>query len=105
MAITWDYTDVEGDLPMHLVEATIWATMSAGINHITEATKDEFYKRVNMVERLSGAFRVGYDEETGKHADILFTMEEVDSLVGFRTNVGHKSPTAFKNFLYDNHRF
>lgn len=76
--------------------------MCVGVNHITEDNVREFYARVNMMERLTGAFRSG-SEDGGQVQEVLMTVDEAKTLIGYRTNVTPMTKAKFKGHLFNNY--
>lgn len=105
MPLTWDYTDTvldsENDHDKALAEAAIFATMAVGINHITEANCLEFYKRISLSEKVTGAFR--FQSVDGAASPQFFTPEDVVRLIGLRTNAGTMTRTQFNKHIVAQH--
>jgi len=105
MPVIWDATAVEGweDIDPALKTSVDFMAMAVGIGEITEANAREFWRRTNIVERLSGAFRTQWDEESGKNSDFYLTPEEAKSLVGYRVNVSSMSKQKFNGHALSLH--
>jgi len=103
MPLTWDSTNTALDLSKEedrvLQEVAVFATMAAGINHITEANCLDFYKRVSMWERVNGAYR---HRDYGK-TDHFFSPEDVVRLIGLRTNASPKTQAQFNKSVWESH--
>jgi hypothetical protein len=85
------WTDGDGGRRMNLVtEVLVFATMSTGINRITEKNADEFYARVDMLQRIYGAFLY-----RGDGSDKLLTPEDVQAHIGLATNASAKTRAVF----------
>lgn len=83
--------DAAGDQRMKAeLECMIWLTMAIGINVITEKNAEEVFKRVNMVETVSGAYRT-----IAGGGKVFFTLAEVKSLIGLSTNASAKTALQF----------
>lgn len=100
MALTYDLTACNSDLYMEgvgedrrwaeFVQPIIFATMSAGIGHITDEDAPEFYARVNVLDAIDRM--PGYE---------LITPKNIHALVGLRTNVSHESRTVWMRRVKD----
>lgn len=91
MALSYDFTDVEGIEELHndeneraISHSLIMATMSVGIGDLTEDNLQEFYVRIKFLER-DGTFMNANDKE------YPFTLEMLRKRVGLRTNVGYEN--------------
>lgn len=103
MALTWDYTscaDFEGIEPS-LRQTAPFMCMSVGVGHITDANVKEFYMRVNLMEKATGAFRNESDGE--KMKPYLLTPDEARSLVGMSCNVSPMTKAKFKGHVLELH--
>ena len=69
------------------VESIIFATMSVGINRITEDNAPSFYGRYLMICRAL-------------KSNPYFNMEDVYRTVGLTTNVSSMTDAAFKKHVY-----
>ncbi len=74
-------------------QAVIFATISVGMNQITDQNCEEFYKRVNAHERALGTFLLTPDNKPH-----FLTLENIQRLVGLRTNA---SPKRLRDFIYE----
>lgn len=91
MALNFDLTKVK-DLKAvkddwQKTEVLIWATMSVGIDTITEKNATEFYKRLHLAEVLNGSWL----SEKGK--PLYITEDEVKARIGLSTNASRFSRT------------
>ena len=86
----------------NLREALIWALLVTGYPPksewaINETNWETIYRRLWMIEKLSGAYRQSWkDEEITDH---FFTPEEVRSMIGLRVNAGNKSDAEFMKWV------
>lgn len=105
MPLVWDATEVADweNVDGALRTSVDFMMMSVGINHITEENVREFWRRVNIVERLSGAFRTGREEGEDKMHDVLLSPEEARSLIGYKTNVSPMTAAKFKGHALNLH--
>jgi len=110
MPLTWDYTetaDFEAIEPS-LRQTAPFMCMTVGIGHITEDNVEDFYRRVNLTELATGAFRFAhetdgeFDTETNP-TPYLLTPDEARSLVGMRCNVTPMTKAKFKGHLFTLH--
>lgn len=86
MALTWDITnckdieEIKSDTEWGRTEALIWTTMVIGLREITEENADEFFKRIKMVEQVSGELCIK------DSAPYFFAKEDIVKRIGLRTN-------------------
>ena len=78
----------------HSTEMLIFLTMVVGINQITEKNAREFYERLAIYERLSGAFRTTHVEGGGR-TEVRFTPQEVEAHIGLSTNADSLTANQF----------
>jgi hypothetical protein len=69
--------------------AAVWTMMAVAITAISDANLDEVFTRFSMYEQTRGAMRVGPD------GPVYFTLAELKTLVGLRTNVSYETPAKF----------
>jgi len=74
--------------------------MVVGINHITEANVEDFWRRCNAMEKLTGAFRHGIPEDGDKIEQVCVSQDEARSLIGYRCNVTPMTKAKFKGHLW-----
>lgn len=67
----------------------VMATMIVGMNEITEQNYEQFYKRINLAERVGGC----YVFTDGKPSYI--TLEEVKRMIGLHTNASRLTAMQF----------
>jgi hypothetical protein len=72
-----------------VTEVLIFATMAVGINEITKENSDEFYARLNFVEKIDGPSLI----KNGEPANISF--EDVNSHIGLTTNASEITRSKF----------
>jgi hypothetical protein len=108
MSLNWDATKVRDfdkltDNERNTRESLIWATMAIGMGEITEENAQEFYSRLSLLEKVSGASRWFYDDD-GEHVSVYFTPEDVKRFIGLTTNVFPKWTQAkFAKHILDLH--
>lgn len=103
MSLNWDYTacaDFEAIEPV-LRQTAPFMCMTVGIGHVTNDNVKEFYLRVNLMEKATGAFRNESDGTSMK--PMLMTPDEARSLVGMRCNITPMTKTKFKTHMFDIH--
>lgn len=85
--------------------ALVWLTLSTGINEITVDNADEFFARVNMLERVNGQQLIRAQREDGTRpdgAEAFITPEEVRAHIGLYSNASPKTRQQFlKIFALD----
>lgn len=83
----------------------MWLTLSTGINEITVDNADEFFARVNMLERVNGPQLIraqGADGMRPKGSEAFITPEEVYAHIGLYSNASPKTRQQFlKTFALD----
>jgi hypothetical protein len=111
MSLDWSVTDMKNyDVLTTFVESTgnrkwhpvtetlIWATMSVGINDLTEKNWREFYERLHLKERVMGPslrrHKHWNDEKN------FITPTEVFMHIGLSTNASSKTKKQFLEDLY-----
>ena len=78
-----------------LTEILIFATMAIGMNEVTESNADEFFVRLNLLEKTNGAFLV----RDGKPRFV--TRDEVRDHVGLHTNASRVPRGKWSKKLVD----
>lgn len=89
MQFVWPEYDAVSNpnVPMNpKVESIIFATMSTGINKLTEDNVPKFYSRYLMLIRTAGY-------------DAYFSLEDAYKMVGLTTNASSYTDAAFKKHL------
>lgn len=76
-----------------LGEAMVWSLMSIGIGTISEGNVNEVFVRLHMMERTTGAMR-----QTA-NGPLMFSLDDVQKLVGLRTNVSTLTKAQFEKKL------
>lgn len=90
---------------VNLRESLIWGLLITGYPvksewAITDDNWREIFTRLNMVERVSGAYRSYHREKSeGGVKYVFFTPAEVKSMIGLRVNAGNKSNREFSNWI------
>jgi hypothetical protein len=79
----------DGDLSP-LTQSLIFATMPVGINQITEKNAEEFYTRLNLIERVNGTFL-----RTADGKDLFITPEDIRKHIGLSTNATPRTRPQF----------
>lgn len=97
----WDATKVANwsEVEDALKTSIDFILMGIGFGTITEANAAEVFRRTNILERATGAFRQ-HLPEVGKPEQVFVTPDEVRSLIGYSVNVSQKSKAQFKNDLF-----
>lgn len=90
MALNFDFSkckDIKyvGDKDWSMTDKIIWLTMVVGIPEIKEDNAEEFYKRVNLTERLFGGWFLNRDIE----------LEDIKARIGLKTNVAKLNRAKF----------
>ena len=78
--------DIEGDRQWAITNQIIWATIGVDIGSITEKNYEEFYARLKIFDRMTGA---------GKHSKFQITLADVKRRIGLSTNVANTSRASF----------
>ena len=99
MALNWSIAEVENyeellDENKCLkapFEGIVLATIQVGLDEITNKNWEEFYKRINFVEKVTGC----YYYKDGK--PLYITQDEIKRLIGMHTNATKKTKTQFLN--------
>lgn len=98
MALRWNLDAIKdketicfnGDYLNPLTEGLIWATILVGMGTITEENAEEFYHRLQFVNRLD------------KEPDNI-TLTTIQEHIGLRTNVSDLSWNMFVKHVADNY--
>lgn len=103
MSLDWSITDVkdweaismreENGLEATKTNALIWATMSVDLPGITAKNVDEFFWRLKVAEKYTGAFL--YKMVEGQQEDYFFTKEDIERRIGLSTNVATVPRTSW----------
>lgn len=80
-----DHETLQSDAEWGRTHNLIWATMSIGINEITEENWTECYARLAVWEEIVGAFSATKDKD-GKYKSLPFTPEDIFKRIGLYTN-------------------
>lgn len=103
MSLNWDATEVKDfdSVDKTLMESAVWATIDVGIREITEKNADDFFSRISLSEKVTGAYRRKVVDD--KLEDMFFTREEIHSLIGLKTNASVKPIATFKTHIWNMH--
>ena len=86
-------------------ESLIWALLSAkfppGSWKITEKNWKEVFKRINMLERATEAWRTKPDAERKRRIPVYFKPDEIRSMIGMSVNAGDQTDRQFDKMLLD----
>ena len=93
MSLDYDLRGIPGfeQLDPGLTECVVFMTMFVGIDHLTEATLPEFFKRTKVWERAYGPIRAN---------KTLLTEAEIKGFVGLKTNAAPLSREQFKRNVW-----
>ena len=95
MSLNWNIENIKADWKSDdvwpITDALIWATMSVGMNEITNSNWREFYSRAYMIQTIHG----GWIIEKGKTRFV--TPKEVRDHIGLHTNATTYSAAKFKS--------
>jgi len=80
-----DHETLQSDTEWPHTHNLIWATMSIGIDEITEKNWTECYARLAVWEEIVGAFSTTKDKD-GKYKSRPFTPEDIFKRIGLYTN-------------------
>lgn len=78
-----------------LTETLILLTLPMGVREITESNVGEVWARLDMLQRIQGAFLNRYSEEAEKIEDVWFTAEDVIRHIGLSTNAAELTRNQF----------
>lgn len=87
--------DIAGNLEWVITNQLFWATMTIGINTITEANAREFAERLAVYEGAFGAFLRKFDDDFNP-VDRPITYADIHRRVGLTTNASTLTVTAFR---------
>lgn len=111
MSLNWDLTNIEDyknkcwiekDNEHNLnpvTEALIFATMSVGLNEITEKNAQEFYIRLHALERLMIPYLTSWDDD-GSHPRFI-EWEDINDHIGLHTNASTMTPAQYRKHLFE----
>jgi len=85
-----------------ITEALIWAGFQIGLPQITKKNIDEYYKRVNILEKISGTFIRGYNKKTKDWEDMFLTKKDIINRIGMTTNHSTMTDAKFWKLLRRN---
>jgi hypothetical protein len=69
----------------------VLSTMVVGLGDITEKNYHKFYNRINLIERVGGAFL--WDSET--KTPIYIEVEDIKRMIGLKVNVANETKPQF----------
>jgi hypothetical protein len=87
----------ETDEARHKLNTLIMLTMRIGINEITEATADEVYTRIAMLEKTFGAFH--HIMKPDHPEPLYYTREDIRSFIGLYTNASKMTRARFEKTI------
>lgn len=99
MSLNWNAEKIEGrenftDEEFGVLDGMIWLTMAVGIHELTEKNHEEFFARLDLIQKLHGAYM------NRKGEDYFITKEDVKKCIGLRTNASTYTRNQFnKNQL------
>ena len=73
--------------------AIVMSTMSVGMREITKDNYIKFYNRLNLIENVYGHFFL--EKKRGKIVPRPIKLEEVERMIGLKTNASEISRTKF----------
>ena len=85
-----------------ITNALVWATMSVGLNEITEANINEWEKRIALAYAVAWISKsmvfAGFEEDgtTAKWEPRLITRTDLVNHIGLETNATYESPSAWR---------
>lgn len=89
----------KGELVIHPVtNALIWATLSVGMNSITEENHRKFYDRLRLQQKLFGP------ELRQGGAPYFISLDEVKRNIGLKTNADNKADAAWLKLTFASHQ-
>lgn len=99
MPLNYDLTKVENFKELYnedksmkqLYQLIILSTMNVGMREITKDNYKKFYNRINVIERICGAFF--FDSEG--NGTLYIQEEDIKRLIGLKTNVANKTKAEF----------
>jgi hypothetical protein len=113
MSLNFNFTncDVDKDTLWHTVtdmfgeqedltaipKVLVFTAMAIGVPNISEANKDEFWRRTEIHQDIVGSLFNYVDKDTNDLVPILLTQEDVYKYVGMKTNSSIKTKTEFRN--------
>ena len=101
MALHWNIKNCKNQKTLQsktewpITHNLIWATMSTGINEITEENWTEFYARIAAWEECVGAFSATKCKK-GKYKEHPFTPKDIFKRIGLHTNASRMTRTQWQ---------
>lgn len=90
---------------VNMRDSLIWALLVTGFPPkspwvITEANWRTLYKRIAILERVVGVYRLKWNEQTGwKKCEIYFTPADIQSMIGLSVNAGNRTDAEFRKYI------
>ena len=81
-------------------EQIIWYTIIIGMRKITDDNWEQFYNRINIWEKTVGTNL--YKGNTKKLIPLYIQKEDVQRMIGLRTNASTMTANQFKKHLFYN---
>jgi hypothetical protein len=69
----------------------VLSTMLVGLGEVTDKNYNKFYNRINLIERINGAFL--WDSET--KTPIYIKEDDIKRMIGLKCNVVNESKAKF----------
>ena len=106
MALNYDLNEIKGFKRLYeksietsgfkikdIPKTIILSTMSVGMREITKDNYIKFYNRLSLLENVYGHFF--YERKRGKMIPRPIKLEEVERMIGLKTNASEISRTKF----------
>lgn len=85
------------------LETFILLMMPMGVSHeVTAANVGEFWARLDLMQRMQGAYMSEPDPEGGRR-DVYFTADDVIGFIGLTTNVSTRTRANFVKAIVTDH--
>lgn len=86
-------TETGGSKMKDVPKTIVMSTMSVGMREITKDNYIKFYNRLNLIENVYGPFF--YVRKRGKMIPRHIKLEEVERMIGLKTNASEISRSKF----------
>lgn len=86
-------TETGGSKMNDVPKTIVMSTMSVGMREITKDNYIKFYNRLSLLENVYGTFF--YERKRGKMIPRPIKLEEVERMIGLKTNASEISRTKF----------